>query len=129
MVPGAPRSLPLLAEMCAGFGTQASLEINHNGKDSDLGKTGKPAYNASRILPSHELWRAPQQGREMLYTIEMDHQKIKETLEKYALALTVGAGRPSSARQARLRLAVRVLTYWRGSGTQDAPFATGRPAP
>ena len=79
-------SLTLFAEMCAGFGTQASLEINHNGKDSDPGKTGKPAYSASRILPSHELWRAPQQGREMLYTIEMDHQKIKETVEKYAQA-------------------------------------------
>ena len=79
-------SLTLFAEMCAGFGTQASLEVNHNGKDSDPGKTGKPAYSASRILPSHELWRAPQQGREMLYTIEMDHQKIKETVEKYAMA-------------------------------------------
>jgi len=79
-------SLTLFAEMCAGFGTQASLEINHNGKDSDPGKTGKPAYSPSRILPSHELWRAPQQGREMLYTIEMDHEKIRQTVEKYAMA-------------------------------------------
>lgn len=80
--------LPLtrFAEMCAGFGALASLEINHNGKDSDPGRTGKPAYSASRILPSHELWRAKQQGREMLYTVEMDPEKISETLEKYAQA-------------------------------------------
>jgi 2,4-dienoyl-CoA reductase-like NADH-dependent reductase (Old Yellow Enzyme family)/thioredoxin reductase len=70
--------------MCHGFGALASLEINHNGKDSDPGKTGKAAYSPSSIIPSHELWRAKQQGREMLPTIEMDHAKIKETVEKYA---------------------------------------------
>ena len=78
--------LTLFAEMCAGFGALASLEINHNGKDSDPGKTGKAAYSPSSIIPSHELWRAKQQGREMLHTIEMDHAKIRETIEKYAAA-------------------------------------------
>jgi 2,4-dienoyl-CoA reductase-like NADH-dependent reductase (Old Yellow Enzyme family)/thioredoxin reductase len=78
--------LTLFAEMCQGFGTHASLEINHNGKDSDPGKTGRAAYSASAIMPSHELWRAKMQGREMLSTIEMDHAKICETVEKYAAA-------------------------------------------
>lgn len=80
--------LPLtrFAEMCQGYGTLASLEINHNGKDSDPGKTGRAAYSASSFIPSHELWRAKLQGREMLPTIEMDHEKIRETVEKYAAA-------------------------------------------
>ncbi len=44
-------SLTRFAEMCHGFGALASLEINHNGKDSDPGKTGKPAYSPSSIIP------------------------------------------------------------------------------
>lgn len=80
--------LPLtrFAEMCAGFGALASLEINHNGKDSDPGRTGRAAYSPSSIVPSHELWRAKAQGREIMPTIEMDHDKIRETVEKYAAA-------------------------------------------
>jgi len=78
--------LTLFAEMCEGFGTHGSLEINHNGKDSDPGRTGRAAYSPSSLMPSHELWRAKQQGREMLPTIEMDHEKIIETVEKYAAA-------------------------------------------
>ncbi len=36
-----------------GLGALASLEINHNGKDSDFAKTGKRAYAPSSIMPSH----------------------------------------------------------------------------
>jgi 2,4-dienoyl-CoA reductase-like NADH-dependent reductase (Old Yellow Enzyme family)/thioredoxin reductase len=80
--------LPLtrFVEMCQGYGAQASLEINHNGKDSDFGKTGKAAFSASSFIPSSEIWRAAQSGREPMTTIEMDHAKIKETVEKYAVA-------------------------------------------
>ena len=78
--------LTLFAEMCQGYGTLASLEINHNGKDSDPGRTGKAAYSVSSLMPSHELWRAKQQGREMLPAREMDHAKIAETVDKYAAA-------------------------------------------
>jgi 2,4-dienoyl-CoA reductase-like NADH-dependent reductase (Old Yellow Enzyme family)/thioredoxin reductase len=80
--------LPLtrFAEMCAGYGALASLEINHNGKDSDPGKTGKRAYSPSSVMPSNESWRAKAQGREPLMTIEMDQTKIAETVEKYAVA-------------------------------------------
>ncbi|MBN1568285.1 MAG: FAD-dependent oxidoreductase [Acidobacteria bacterium] len=80
--------LPLtrFVEMCHGYGALASLEINHNGKDSDCGKTGRPAISPSSIIPSSELWRAKMQGREPIPTIEMDHTKIKETVGKYAAA-------------------------------------------
>jgi 2,4-dienoyl-CoA reductase-like NADH-dependent reductase (Old Yellow Enzyme family)/thioredoxin reductase len=80
--------LPLtrFVEMCAGFGALASLEINHNGKDSHFDKTGHRAYSPSSFVPTMEKFRAPLFGREPLPTIEMDHAKIEETIEKYAAA-------------------------------------------
>ena len=80
--------LPLtrFVEMCQGYGAHASLEINHNGKDSDFDKTGKPAYSASSFIASSEIWRARMHGREPIPTVEMDHTKIRETVEKYAVA-------------------------------------------
>ena len=80
--------LPLtrFVEMCHGYGALASLEINHNGKDSDFDKTGKAPFSASSFIASSEIWRAQMHGREPIPTIEMDHAKIKETVEKYAAA-------------------------------------------
>jgi len=80
--------LPLtrFVEMCHGYGALASLEINHNGKDSDYDKTGKAAFSASSFIASSETWRAQIHGRQPIPTIEMDHAKIKETVEKYAAA-------------------------------------------
>ncbi len=80
--------LPLtrFVEMCDGYGALASLEINHNGKDSDFDKTGKRAFSASSFIASSEIWRAQMRGRQPLPTIEMDHAKIRETVEKYAVA-------------------------------------------
>jgi 2,4-dienoyl-CoA reductase-like NADH-dependent reductase (Old Yellow Enzyme family)/NADPH-dependent 2,4-dienoyl-CoA reductase/sulfur reductase-like enzyme len=80
--------LPLtrFVEMCHGYGARASLEINHNGKDSDPGKTGKPAYSPSSIIPASEIWRSKAQGRDPIPTVEMDHKKIRETVELYAMA-------------------------------------------
>jgi len=78
--------LTLFVEMCHGYGARASLEINHNGKDSDPGKTGRPAFSPSSLIPSHEKWRAPAQHRDPMPTVEMDRAKIKETVEKYAAA-------------------------------------------
>ncbi len=53
--------LPLtrFVEMCAGYGALASLEINHNGKDSHSDKTGRPAYSSSSFIPTMEKFRAP----------------------------------------------------------------------
>ena len=78
--------LTLFAEMCQGFGALGSLEINHNGKDSDFARTGKRAYAPSEIMPSHEAWRSKLQNREPLMTIAMDEAKIWETVEKYGQA-------------------------------------------
>ena len=80
--------LPLtrFVEMCHGYGALASLEINHNGKDSQFEKTGKAAYSASSFITASELQRARDAGREPLPTVEMDAEKIRETEEKYALA-------------------------------------------
>ena len=80
--------LPLtrFVEMCHGFGALASLEINHNGKDSQFEKTGRAAYSASSFITAGELQRARAAGREPVPTIEMNHAKIRETVEKYALA-------------------------------------------
>ncbi len=80
--------LPLtrFAEMCLGFGVQPSLEINHNGKDSHYDKTGRPAFSCSSFISSMERYRAALAGREPIPTIEMDHAKIKETVDKYAMA-------------------------------------------
>ena len=80
--------LPLtrFVEMCQGYGAHASLEINHNGKDSDYDRTGRAAFSPSSIIPSSEIWRARMHGREPVPTIEMDHAKIRETVEMYANA-------------------------------------------
>ncbi len=80
--------LPLTryAEMCLGYGVQPSLQINHIGKDSHFDKTGRPAVAPSAIIASNELMYASRAGREPVRTIEMDHAKIKETVEKYAMA-------------------------------------------
>ncbi len=81
--------LPLtrFVEMCRGYGAQSSLEINHNGKDSHFEKTGKAAISSSSFITPGEIMRAKQHGREPIPTIEMDHAKIKETVEKYAAAV------------------------------------------
>jgi 2,4-dienoyl-CoA reductase-like NADH-dependent reductase (Old Yellow Enzyme family)/NADPH-dependent 2,4-dienoyl-CoA reductase/sulfur reductase-like enzyme len=80
--------LPLtrFAEMCMGYGALSSLEINHNGKDSDFNKTGRPAISPTSMIPSSEIWRAQMQNRKPVPTIEMNHEKIKETVDKYAAA-------------------------------------------
>ena len=80
--------LPLtrFVEMCHGYGALASLEINHNGKDSHFEKTGKAAYSSSSFISTGEFERANRAGREPVPSIEMDKAKIRETVEKYALA-------------------------------------------
>jgi 2,4-dienoyl-CoA reductase-like NADH-dependent reductase (Old Yellow Enzyme family) len=70
--------LPLTryVEACLDFGAQPNLEVNHNGKDSDPDRTGKPAYSASSFIPPIEKWRAKMAGREPRPTIEMDQAKM-----------------------------------------------------
>ena len=80
--------LPLswYAEMASAYGCHASLEVNHNGKDSSIEEIGKPAIAPSPIIPWSEKTRAKALGREPVVPIEMTHEKIKETIDKYATA-------------------------------------------
>ena len=79
--------LPLsrFSEMCEGFGAHACLEINHIGQDSNVEKTGVMPYAASSYIPQRQLDHAKQYGREPYATVEMSKEKIKETVEKYAM--------------------------------------------
>ncbi len=80
--------LPLswYAEMAAQYDCHASLEINHNGKDTAFEPVGHAPYSASAIITSSEISRARRLGREPIPAIEMTHEKIEETIEKYAMA-------------------------------------------
>ncbi|MDR0813188.1 MAG: FAD-dependent oxidoreductase [Oscillospiraceae bacterium] len=74
------------AEMCASYNCHASLEINHNGKDTAFETVGHAPYSASAIITSSEITRAKRLGREPVRSIEMTKEKIKETVDKYANA-------------------------------------------
>ncbi|HHU29261.1 MAG: FAD-dependent oxidoreductase [Bacillota bacterium] len=80
--------LPLswYAEMAAQYGCHASLEINHNGKDTAPEAIGRPPISASPIITASEISRAKRLGRDPIPAIEMTHEKIAETVEKYAMA-------------------------------------------
>jgi 2,4-dienoyl-CoA reductase-like NADH-dependent reductase (Old Yellow Enzyme family)/thioredoxin reductase len=80
--------LPLtrFVEALENFGALASLEINHSGKDSQYEKTGRPAFSSSSSVSAREAMRAKTLGVEPIPTIEMTHEKIRETVEKYAMA-------------------------------------------
>jgi 2,4-dienoyl-CoA reductase-like NADH-dependent reductase (Old Yellow Enzyme family)/thioredoxin reductase len=80
--------LPLswYAEMAAAYDCHASLEINHNGKDTAFETTGHAPYSASSIITSSERTRAARLGRDPIPSIEMSLEKINETVEKYAMA-------------------------------------------
>lgn len=80
--------LPLTryAEMCRGYGVQPSLEINHVGMDAPYDKSGRPAIAPSSYIRPFEKMLAERAGREPVPTQEMTHEKIRETVEKYAMA-------------------------------------------
>ncbi|MDR2356259.1 MAG: NAD(P)/FAD-dependent oxidoreductase [Clostridiales Family XIII bacterium] len=80
--------LPLswYAEMAAAYDCHASLEINHNGKDTAFETVGHAPYSASSIITSSERTRAARLGRDPIPSIEMSLEKIAETVEKYAMA-------------------------------------------
>ncbi|MBN2039171.1 MAG: FAD-dependent oxidoreductase [Spirochaetes bacterium] len=80
--------LPLtrFVEMCKGYGTHASMEINHIGMDSPYDKLGRRALAPSSFITPAEREAAAQRGREPVPTEEMSIEKIKETVEKYAMA-------------------------------------------
>ena len=80
--------LPLsrYATMGAEYSCHASLEINHNGENSAFETIGHAPYSASSIISETERTRAARLGRDPIPSIEMTHEKIHETVEKYAQA-------------------------------------------
>ncbi|MDR3363750.1 MAG: FAD-dependent oxidoreductase [Clostridiales Family XIII bacterium] len=80
--------LPLswYAEMAAAYNCHASLEINHNGKDTAWETVGHAPFAPSPIIPWTERTRAKKYGRDPIVPIEMTQQKIDETVGKYANA-------------------------------------------
>jgi 2,4-dienoyl-CoA reductase-like NADH-dependent reductase (Old Yellow Enzyme family) len=55
-------ALSWYAEMAAQYNCHASLEINHNGKDTAFETVGHPPYSASAIITSSEMMRAKRWG-------------------------------------------------------------------
>ena len=84
--PATPLGLSWYAEMAAAFNCHASLEINHNGKDTAFEAVGHAPYSASAIITTSEISRARRLGRDPVRSIEMTKEKIKETVDKFANA-------------------------------------------
>ena len=80
--------LPLtwFADMCKEYGCHASLEINHNGENTAFETVGHAPFSSTSFISESERTRAQLLGREPIAAIEMTHEKIKETIEKYAMA-------------------------------------------
>jgi len=73
-------------EMAKEFDCHASLEVNHNGKDTTFEAVGHVPFSSSPIPGDSEKMRAAREGREPYIPIEMDQAKIDETVMKYAMA-------------------------------------------
>ena len=80
--------LPLtwFADMCKEYGCHASLEINHNGENTAFETVGHAPFSSSSFVSSSERSRAKRLDRDPIPSIEMTHEKIKETVDKYANA-------------------------------------------
>ena len=79
-------NLSRYADMCREYDCHASLEINHNGENTAFETVGHAPFSSSPNISSSEKSRAKRLGREPIPAIEMTHEKIKETVEKYAKA-------------------------------------------
>lgn len=79
-------TLSWYAEMAAQYNCHASFEVNHNGKDTAFETVGHAPYSASPIITSSEISRAKRLGRDPIPAIEMTHEKIAETVDKFAMA-------------------------------------------
>ena len=80
--------LPLswYTEMAAQYGCLASLEINHNGKDTAFEAVGHPPSSASPIITASEITRAKRHGRGPIPAIDMTQEKLADTVERSAMA-------------------------------------------
>ena len=74
------------AEMGQQYNCHASLEVNHNGHGTAPETIGHAPYSSSAIVCPNEAVRAKQLGRDPIPAIEMDEDKIWETIGKYGNA-------------------------------------------
>lgn len=74
------------ADMCKQYGCHASFEINHNGENTAFETVGHAPFSSSPNISASEATRAKKLGREPIPAIEMTHEKIYETVEKYGKA-------------------------------------------
>jgi 2,4-dienoyl-CoA reductase-like NADH-dependent reductase (Old Yellow Enzyme family) len=58
----------------------------HNGKDTAFETVGHAPYSASAIITTSEISRARRLKRDPIPAIEMTHEKIAETVQKFAMA-------------------------------------------
>jgi 2,4-dienoyl-CoA reductase-like NADH-dependent reductase (Old Yellow Enzyme family)/thioredoxin reductase len=81
-------ALPLswYSEMAKEYDCHASLEVNHNGKDTRFEVVGHLPFSSSPIPGDTEKMAAIRENRPVRYPIEMDQAKIDETVWKYANA-------------------------------------------
>ncbi len=76
-------NLSWYAEMADAYNCHASLEINHNGKDTAPETIGCAPYSASPIITASEYSRAKRLGRDPIPAQEMTKEKIAETVGKF----------------------------------------------
>ena len=74
------------ADMCKQYGCHASFEINHNGENTAFETVGHAPFSSSPNISATEAVRAKRLGRDPIPAIEMTHEKIYETVEKYGKA-------------------------------------------
>ncbi len=74
-------------DMCENYGALASIEVNHSGMDAVYDFTHRAPYGPSACYTADELRRAKEAGREPVAVIEMDEEKIQETVDKFAEAV------------------------------------------
>ena len=79
-------NLARFADMGKQYNCHASLEINHNGENTAFETVGHAPFSSSPNISSTERSRAARLGRDPIPAIEMSHEKIRETIEKYAEA-------------------------------------------
>ncbi len=77
-------NLARYADMCKQYDCHASLEINHNGENTAFETVGHAPFSSSPNISSTERSRAARLGREPIPAIEMTHEKIRQTVNKYA---------------------------------------------
>ena len=79
--------LSRFVDMCDNYGVVPSIEVNHAGQDAPYEFNKRSPFGPTARITDNELEAARLNGREPVSVIEMDHDKIQETVEKFANAV------------------------------------------